>query len=158
MLGGVSLARPRYRRSNPMEIMPRVVPCCRRKSSRTRSGRGAVADRNEEKIHRDMGGRVRDKGQEVMARIGESPWYTPLVCTTPSSPLSHVQNLGLHSFCPTQADLESSDEYLSSQHGNQAVPTAEQVEYSSQSAASGDSTSVVLIPIYIHPHECQAGL
>jgi hypothetical protein len=133
-----------------------VVLCCRTKSSRMRSGRRSVANRLEQKIHHDIKGLIHGKGREVTVQIGESSWYTPLECTTPSSPLSHAQNLELPSFCPTEAVGESSDKYLSSKHANQGVPTTEQVQYSSLRAASDDSTFVVPIPIYVHPHECQA--
>jgi len=102
-----------------MEIMPPVVPCCRRKSSRTRTGRELVADTNDEKIRQDMRGLVRDKGQEVTVQIGESPWYTALECTTPSSLLSNAPNHGLYSSCYGQTDVELSDEYLSSRHAIQ---------------------------------------
>lgn len=120
------------------------VPCCRRKSSRTRNGQGVAANRYEEKTHHDTRGLIRERGREVMVQCGESPWYTPLVCTTHSSPLSHVRHLGLPSLCPTQSEEDSSVEYLLRQHANRAVPAAERVECSSRRIASDNSTSRVL--------------
>jgi len=121
-----------------------VVPCCRTKSSRTRREKGSFANRNEGKTHHDTRELICERGREVRVRIGKSPWYIPLAYTTHSSPLSHARHLGLPSFCPTQAEEDSSAGYLSRQHAKRAVPAAERVECSSRRTASDDSPSVVL--------------
>ena len=72
ILGGVSLARPNYRRNNPEEIMLWVEPCYRTKSSRRRSRMSLAEDGNGSKTRRDLTVPRREKEPEAKAHIDES--------------------------------------------------------------------------------------